>query len=421
MALLGKLTAAIAFAALLAACARPSAAPAQPTPSNQAFVEIERGRYLTVVADCTACHTVPRLGQFAGGRPIATPFGTLISPNITPDAQTGIGRWTATQFEDALRHGKMPDGKLMYPAMPYPYYTHMSAADVRSIWAYLRTLPPVHNPVVSNQLPFPFRIRASMWFWNLLYFKPGEFHPHPERSAVWNRGAYLTEGPAHCGACHTPKTFLGGDKSGHALQGYSLQGWFAPNITNDDARGLSGWSERDIVEYLKRGHNRFAGASGPMGEEVADSSSKMNAADLEAIATYLKNQGPQEARAQPVREDDPAMKAGAAIYQDLCSACHKRDGTGVPYLIPSLVDSPAVAGRDATTLLQVVLRGAQSVSTKDEPTGPAMPAYGWQLTDAQIAAVTTYVRNTWRHAAGAVTQGEVRNARKTLNSGGNSG
>ncbi len=410
---------AIALAAVLTACVRPTAPPGQATPSNQAFDEIERGRYLTVAGDCTACHTAPGGSPFAGGRPVATPFGTLISPNITPDGATGIGRWTVTQFDDALRHGRMPDGKFLYPAMPYPYYTRMSAKDVRAIWAYLRTVRAVHNPVVSNQLPFPFRIRATMWFWNLLYFKPREFQPDPARSAAWNRGAYLTEGAAHCGACHTPKTFLGGDKSGQVLQGYSLQGWFAPNITDDNARGLSAWSDKDIVEYLKKGHNRFAGAAGPMGEEVADSSSKMSTEDLEAIATFLKDHAGQGNPAQPVRGDDPMMKAGAAIYQDLCSACHKGDGTGVPYLIPSLADSAAVTGRDPTTLLQVVLRGAQSVSTKDEPTGPAMPAYGWQLTDAQIAAVTTYVRNSWHHAAGAVTEGQVRNARKTLNSQGN--
>ncbi len=412
-----QVTATIALATLLAGCVRPMTAPAQVTPSEQDFQEIERGRYLTVVADCAACHTARKDEPFAGGRPIATPFGTLISPNITPDEATGIGRWTATQFDNALRHGRMPDGKRLYPAMPYPYYTHMSAGDVRAIWAYLRTVRAVHNPVVSNQLPFPFRIRASLWFWNLLYFKPGELQSDPKRSAAWNRGAYLTEGPAHCGACHTPKTFLGGDQAGHALQGYSLQGWFAPNITNDTARGLSGWSDKDIVEYLQKGHNRFAGASGPMAEEVADSSSKIDSADLEAIATYLKDHAAQDNQAQPVRGDDPAMKAGAAIYQDLCSACHKGDGTGVPYLIPSLVDSPAVAGRDPTTLLQVVLRGAQTVSTKDEPTGPAMPSYGWQLTDEQIAAVTTYVRNSWRHAAGAVTADEVRKSRRQLNSG----
>lgn len=402
--------------AILAALARLVTAPAQPGISGQSFDQIERGRYLTVVADCTACHTDPRSDKaFAGGRPIQTPFGILVSPNITPDPQTGIGRWTLEQFDAAVRRGKLPDGKLIYPAMPYPYYSKLSKEDVRDIWAYLRTLPPVENSVVSNRLPFPFRLRSIMWFWNLLYFRPRPFQPDPARSATWNRGAWLTEGPAHCGACHSPKTFLGGDRSGRALQGYSLQGWFAPDITDDNVRGLSGWSAADIEEYLAKGHNRFAAASGPMGEEVADSSSRMTEADLEAIAAYLKDQPGHSHATQPVPADDPVMKAGAAIYQDLCSACHKGDGTGVPYLIPSLAVSPAVAAREPTTLLQVVLRGAQSVATKAEPTAPEMPAYGWQLTDIQIAAVTTYVRNSWSHTAGAVTEGDVRNARRALN------
>jgi mono/diheme cytochrome c family protein len=403
--------------AALVLVGQPSRGGDQPGLSQQAFAQIERGRYLTVLADCTACHTDPREGKsFAGGRPIQTPFGTLLSPNITPDPQTGIGRWTAAQFDAAVRYGKMPDGRLIYPAMPYVYYNRMPPEDVQAIWAYLKTVEPVNHPVVSNQLPFPFRIRGLLWFWNLLYFKPRPFRPDPARSEAWNRGAYLTQGPEHCPACHTPKSFLGGDKSGRTLQGYALGGWFAPDITNDNIRGLGGWSAQDIVEYLKKGHNRFAAASGPMGDEVGDSSSKVTDSDLQAIATYLKEQPGDSTAARPVRADDPVMQAGAAIYEDLCSACHKGDGTGVPYLIPNLVASPTVAARDPTTMLQVILRGAQSVSTRYEPTAPEMPTYGWQLTDAQIAAVTTYVRNSWNHAAGEVTEGQVRKARRQLNS-----
>jgi mono/diheme cytochrome c family protein len=393
---------------------------AQNTPSGQDFEEIQRGRYLVTLGDCAACHTNPQTNQpFAGGRPIETPFGTVVAANITPDADTGIGRWSDAEFDAAVRQGKMPDGSRLYPAMPYKYYTKMSAAEVRAMRAYLRTIAPVHNPVKSNQLPFPFNIRAMMAVWDELYFTPGAFKPDPHRSAQWNRGAYLVQGPGHCAACHTPKNFLGGDKDKQALHGYSLQGWFAPDITSDRSTGLWNWSEADIADYLRKGHNRFAGASGPMAEEVGDSSSKMNEADLQAIAVYLKDL-PADTRTigKPLSPKDPVMVAGAAIYSDLCAACHKLDGSGVPYLIPNLAGSAAVAAREPTTLVRVVLEGANTVATDQEPTGPQMPAYAWQLTDAQVAAVGTYIRNSWGHASPSVSEGDVSSARAKLNAKG---
>jgi mono/diheme cytochrome c family protein len=383
--------------------------------SAQDFGQIERGRYLTVIADCGACHTDPVQDRpFAGGRPIETPFGMVVAPNITPDRDTGIGGLSDAQFEAVVREGKMPDGKNVYPAMPYPYYTRMSRADVLAIRAYLNTVAPVHHEVVSDQLPFPFNIRASLALWNALYFTPGQFKPDPAQSPAWNRGAYLVEGPGHCGACHTPKSKLGGDDHERALRGYSLQGWFAPDLTQDAHRGLGRWSANDLVEYLKKGHNQFAAASGPMAEEVADSSSRMSDADLAAIAAYLKSQPGATPGRSPLPAADPVMAAGAAIYDDLCSACHRPDGTGVPYLIPNLAASASVASSEPTTLIRVVLEGADSVSTREEPTAPSMPAFGWQLSDVQVAAVTTYIRNSWDHAAPAVSAGAVREARKQL-------
>ncbi|HEY6452388.1 MAG TPA: c-type cytochrome [Steroidobacteraceae bacterium] len=382
---------------------------------GQDFARIERGRYLTIAADCAACHTDPASNQpFAGGRPIPTPFGIVIAANITPDRDTGIGTWTDAQFDAAVRGGRMPNGKRLYPAMPFPYYAHMSRADVGAIRAYLNTVQAVHHPVVSDQLPFPFSIRASMWLWDALYFTPGEFKPDPSQSGQWNRGAYLVEGPGHCASCHTPKTLLGGDKSGQAFRGSLVQGWFGPDITDDAQRGISNWTVADIVDYLKKGHNRYAGATGPMAEEVSDSSSKMTPDDLQDIATFLKSQPGQNAGATPVSPHDPAMVAGAAIYGDLCSACHKGDGTGVPFLIPSLAASDSVASRDPTSVLRVVLGGAQSVATDEEPTAPGMPGFGRDLNDAQVAAVATYVRNSWGHAAASVSDGDVGRVRKSL-------
>lgn len=377
------------------------------------FDLIQRGRYLVTLGDCTACHSDPTRSDspFGGGHAVPTPFGTMLSPNITPDLQTGIGNWTAQQFDDAVRRGRMPGGKRLYPAMPFPYFARMSAADVGAIWAYLNTVKPVHHAVVADQLSFPFSIRLSMVFWDWLYFHPGEWHPSPGKSAAWNRGSYLVAGPGHCGACHTPKTVLGGDERSHELQGYSLKGWFAPNLTGDPVRGLAAWTAEDIVGYLKTGHNRFDAASGPMAEEVKDSSSGMSGQDLAAIATYLKGQESASPRPTALPPDNPVMVAGAAIYRDVCSGCHKLDGTGVPYLMPDLAGSAAVASREPTTVLEVILHGAASVATRDEPTGPQMPSYAWQLDDAQIAAVATYVRNSWGHAAGVVATSAAHTAR----------
>ena len=399
-----------ATALLVVAC---SAAPvsADSLSSGQDFPRIERGRYLTVVADCGGCHTDSDGKPFSGGRPIQTPFGMVVAANITPDRETGIGNWSDDQFDSAVRLGRTGDGTWLYPAMPFPYYTRMSKADVLAIRAYLNTVPAVHHKVQSNQLPFPFDIRAGMRLWDALYFTPGPYKSDPAKSAEWNRGAYLVQGPGHCAACHTPKTHLGGDRQGQGLQGYAIQGWFAPDITDSNSLGLGEWQAQDIVAYLKNGHNRFAAASGPMGEEVANSSSEMSDADLEAIATYLKSGSGDSTTARPLNAGDPAMVAGAAIYQDLCSACHRPDGTGVAYLIPDLAHSSAVASRDATSVLRVVIHGAQSVGTAREPTAPAMPAFGWQLTDAQIAAVITYVRNSWGHAAPATVVADAHKVR----------
>ncbi|MFZ0208435.1 MAG: cytochrome c [Roseiarcus sp.] len=388
--------------------------PAMSRADGQDFAQIERGRYLTVTADCGSCHTTPGGAPFAGGRPIETPFGNILAPNITPDAETGIGAWSDADFDAAVRQGKRRDGTLLYPAMPFPSYAKMSRDDVLAIRAYLQTVAPEHDAVVADQLPFPFNIRASMLVWDALYFEQGEFKPDNAKSAAWNRGAFLVEGPGHCGACHTPKTLLGGDEKSQALQGYQIQGWFAPDITNDARRGLGGWSVDDIVAYLRSGHNRIAAATGPMAEEVALSSSRMTEADLAAIATYLKDQPARTEAVTPLSSTDPVMVAGGAIYRDVCSGCHAIDGKGVPELFPALASSSSVRSDDPTSLIRVILRGARSVATSTEPTAPGMPAFGWQLDDEQLAAVVTYIRNSWGSSAPGVSADMVRRTRASL-------
>ena len=378
----------------------------------QNFGQIERGRYLAIAGDCSSCHTVPGSGQpFAGGRPIETPFGVVVGANITPDPDTGIGAWSDETFVRALREGKGHDGQLLYPAMPYPYYTKLTESDALAIRAYLNTVKPVRNAVVSNKLPFPFDVREGMAAWNALYFKSGEFKPDPTKSAEWNRGAYLVQGLGHCGACHTPKTQLGGDDRARTFQGNALQGWFAPNITNDNERGLGGWSVADIVAYLKNGHNATTASTGIMGEEITLSSSQMTDADLTAIATYLEDLPGQISSPAAVSASDPTMTAGGAIYADECSACHGMDGKGVPYLFPSLAGSPNVRSVDPVSLTRVLIEGARSVATAGEPTGPGMPSFAWKLSDDQVAAVLTYIRNSWGASASPVDPRQVEQAR----------
>jgi mono/diheme cytochrome c family protein len=383
-------------------------------PDGQAYDRIERGRYLTAVADCFACHTGLNAGKpFAGGRPIETPFGIITSSNITPDNETGIGAWSDQQFDDAVRKGERPDGSRLYPAMPFPAYTKMTRDDVLAIRAYLVTVEPVHQPVKANTLPFPFNIRLAMRAWDALYFTEGEFKPDNQQSSAWNRGAYLVQGPGHCTACHTPKSFLGGDKTGDNLRGFNLQGWFAPDITGDAGQGLGQWSASDITSYLKTGHNRVSAATGPMAEEIINSTSKYNDDDLNAVATYLKSL-PGQQLAVPAPAEQAAMNAGEAIYRDQCSACHGLDGQGVPMLFPSLAQSSLAHANDPTSAIRLVLRGGRSVATNAEPTAPGMPAFGWQLDDAQIAAILTYIRNAWRTAAAPVSADAVGTARKQL-------
>lgn len=381
----------------------------------QAFAQIEKGRYLAVLSDCTSCHTVPGSGRpFAGGRAIETPFGNILAPNITPDRETGIGGWSDDEFDAAVRKGLRRNGAKLYPAMPYNAFTRMSRDDVLAIRAYLNTVPAVRNAVVADTLPFPFSVRAVMGVWDTLYFTEGEYKPDPKRSAEWNRGAYLVTGPGHCPACHTPKTLLGGDKARQYLKGSDLQGWFAPDLTGDKSAGLGRWTTDDVVAYLETGHNRISAATGPMAEVVSLSSSHITDADLSAIATYLKSFSGASDPPAPIGSNDPRMVAGQAIYRDQCSACHGLDGRGSAQLFPSLADSSVARSEDPATQIRIVLRGARSVATTAEPTAPGMPSYGRQLTDAQIAAVLTYIRNSWGGAAAAVTAEDVTNARSAL-------
>ncbi len=384
--------------------------------NSQNFAQIERGRYLTIAGDCASCHDDPRTkAPFAGGRSIETPFGNVLAANITPDRETGIGGWSDDEFVNSIRRGRSPHGKLLYPAMPYPHYANITKEDALAIRAYLNSVQPVHNQVTSDQLPFPLNMRIGMAAWNALFFQRDAFRPDLSQSAEWNRGAYLVQGLAHCGACHTRKDIFGADERSADLQGGEVQGWFAPNITGDPSKGLGRWSVEDIVDYLKSGHNAAAGATGPMAEEIGFSSTNMTDSDLKAIATYLKSLGDRNgASPAPIAASDTRMTAGASIFAAQCSACHGSDGKGVPGLFPGFALSLPPHAADPASLIRVALEGAQTVSTAAEPTGPSMPSFAWKLGDGEIAAVLTYVRNSWGLAAPAVTADEVAAARRSL-------
>ncbi len=400
------LVAPAASAAALAASAPGIARPAADA------APIERGRYLAAAGDCAGCHTTTGGAPYAGGRPLETPFGTVLSANLTPDA-TGLKAWSADQFYRAMHEGVSANGDHLYPAFPYNYFTRMPRADTDALFAYLQSLAPVSNKPDRNQLPFPFNIRALMSVWNLLYLDKSNFVPDAARSAQWNRGAYLVEGPGHCAACHTPKTVLGGPQKGRDFQGGAFGTWFAPDLTPNGRTGLGGWTRDETVAFLKTGRNAHASASGEMGLVVQDSTSRLADDDLQAIAAYLGDRAASPA-AQMTPPDIAVMKAGEAIFADECAACHLGRGQGQTLAFPPLANSANAQQLDPTTTLHLILAGAQASPTRAAPTPFTMPAFAWKLDDRQVAAVATYLRNNWGNAAPAVSAEQVAKLRDKL-------
>lgn len=384
-----------------------------PTAADAAAVA--RGRYVAIASDCTACHTQPDSKlTMAGGYRISTPFGGIYASNITPDVATGIGNWTERDFFRAVRHGKGKEGEHLYPAMPYNAYVKLTDQDMHDLWMYMRSVQPVHYQVPETHLGFPYNIRLAMMGWNLLFFKNAGFQTDVNQSAAWNRGAYLVEGPEHCAACHTAKNLIGGDTSEY-LQGSNLAEWHAPDITPNQYTGIGGWSNDQIVQYLKLGSNHVAVASGPMAEAVTNSTQHLSDADLRAIAVYLKSV-PASAtqRPQPLATDNAQMKMGANVYSANCTACHNSNGKGILNLAAGLAGNPGLLADDSSSIITTVLQGGRGAVTLGNPTSGAMPSFAWKLSDEQVAAVATYLRNSWGNAAPAVTADEVAKARAAL-------
>jgi mono/diheme cytochrome c family protein len=372
---------------------------------------IARGKALVDAGDCFSCHTSDPAKPFAGGVRIETPFGTITSPNLTPDRETGIGAWSEQDFYRALRSGIAPDGSRYYPAFPYPYFTKLTRDDIFAIRGYLTTLTPYANKAPPPELRFPLNFRVVMRVWNYLFFRPDILTPDQGKGTDWNRGRYLVEALGHCGACHTPKNLFGADRRNRSFAGGLVDGWFAPRLDAAERSGLASWKVDEIVEYLASGRNQKSHAGGPMAEVVVNSTSKISDADLHAIAVYLKSlpSGNSEPLVTPPSET--AMTSGKAVYDHYCIACHEADGSSSPGVYPPLNGNALLQSADPSSTLRLILDGAQTVTTPRAPNSGQMPAYARQFNDEEVADVTTYIRNSFGNSAPAVSAEQVKKAR----------
>ncbi|SAL68020.1 c-type cytochrome [Caballeronia humi] len=394
---------------------------------------VKRGEYLAKAGDCAGCHTVPQGGApFAGGLGMGSPFGTIMTSNITPDMQFGIGEYSYEEFVKALREGVARDGKHLYPAMPYPSFSKISDDDMRALYAYfMHGVQPVHKAAPPTKLPFPFSQRWALVFWNLAFTREGLYKPSPEHDAQWNRGAYLMQSLGHCGACHTPRgpayEERGYDQSSkHYLTGGVNDHWFAPNLTGDPGSGLGRVRQHEIVAFLKGGHGGGLVTFGSMVQVVEDSTQYMSDDDLNAIAVYLKSlqaQNPSGAYAPHSRaasltatamHTGEVARPGSGIFMSYCAKCHQADGAGVANKYPKLAGNPAVLAADTTSLIRLVVEGGSSPETHDGPECKKMPAFAQKLTTTEIAQVLTFIRTTWGNNARPVSTRDVQTLRADI-------
>jgi mono/diheme cytochrome c family protein len=402
--IIASVIAVIMLAAAVAAFAviwRPGIAAIDP-PAPQSFDAglVKRGRTLAAVGNCSDCHTVRGGKTFAGGLPVPTPFGTIYSSNITPDAETGIGRWPEAAFRRAMRSGVDRDGRHLYPTFPYDHFTNVSDDDDRALYAYLMTRPPVHAPARANQLPFLLDQRFVIAGWKLLFLRRETFQPDNTKSAKWNRGAYLVEGLAHCGACHTPRNALGAERASAPFAGGDVDNWHAYAI-NAQSPSPVPWDADALFMYLRDGwHPDHGVARGPMAQVVSNLSSVPDS-DIRAIATYMagwfgaptpdrKRRGDEvltQAKS-PAAQAPATNAAGASIYAAACAGCHETSRS-LPYGGVNLGLSTAISSPDARNAANIVLSGVRPVEGERSP---IMPGFAASMSDGQIAALLNYLR-----------------------------
>jgi mono/diheme cytochrome c family protein len=397
----------------------------KPTGVPMDFTEsdpIARGKYLAEAADCEACHTTEHGKPFAGGRPFDTDFGTIYSPNITPDKETGIGNYTDEEFIKAMHEGVGKGGKRLYPAFPYAAYTHLTNEDVLAIKAYIFSLPPEKNTAPANTLRWPYNQRGLMAMWGMLYNPKERFEPVADKTPSWNRGAYLVEGLGHCGDCHTPRTMLQALNNRKKFAGGMAEGWRAYNLSSDKESGIGTWSQEDMETYLKTGHTMNRGSAfGPMAQAVHLSFQKLTASDVSAIVEYVRSVPPVSTPDLPAPKLEPASDhpgghavaesnpRGHAIFASMCAGCHS--WTGVNDYVPhsTLTGTRAVNDPTATNVALAVLRGASTLP----PSGDiaVMPAFGAAWSDEEIADVSNYVIARFGSKPSSLTAADVAKLR----------
>jgi mono/diheme cytochrome c family protein len=377
---------------------------------------VVRGAYLARAGNCMGCHTVPGGAAYAGGRGVPTPFGTIYAPNLTPDGTTGIGEWSPDEFWRALHNGRSRDGRLLYPAFPYPNYTRVTRADSDAIHAYLKSLPPVVQANKAHELPFPFDRQAALAVWRALYFRAAE--PMSANDAAGTtpvqRGAYLVEGLGHCNACHASRNALGATTSTLDLAGglIPVQNWYAPALDSPDEAGVADWDLAHIVELLKSGVSARGAVMGPMREVVAGSTQHLNDADLQAMAAYLKALPQRPASTTSRTSATGAAPAdsstpGAKLYAQHCVQCHGEQGEGVAGIYPALAGSRAVTLRTPANLVHMVLEGGFPPSTAGNPRPFGMPPYATVLSNDDVAQLLSHVRTNWSNRAAPVSALDV--------------
>ncbi len=401
---------------------RPGTLPAsgpKPEPTRETL-QITRGEYLARAGDCVACHTAPNGPAFAGGRAMATPFGNLYVPNITPDDETGIGHWSADEFYRMLHTGVSRDGTLLYPAMPFASYTKVTRADSDAMFAYLMSVAPVSQKNRPHELRFPFNNRDLLIGWRTLYFKEGEYQPDVAKSAEWNRGAYLVQGLGHCAMCHTAINALGGSSESKAFEGGMIpnQNWYAPSLTSNREAGLGNWDIQDIADLLQVGVSHRGTVYGPMAEVVYNSLQYLSDDDARAMAVYLKALPQRDAEAAPTSQarlvQPETMVLGTRIYTAQCAVCHGAEGKGQAPAYPPLAGNQSITMASPVNSIRMVLNGGYPPGTGKNPRPHGMPPFSHMLNDNEVAAVVTYIRVAWGNSGAPVTPAQVNRLRTLL-------
>ena len=392
--------------------------PATGAADEDRAAQVARGEYLARAGNCMACHTAPGGTPWAGGRAMDTPFGTIYTSNLTPDPTTGLGQWTADDFWKALHEGRARDGRLLYPAFPYTSYTRVTRADADAIWAWLQTLPPVEQPNRPHALRFPYDTQTALLAWRALYFKPGVFVADATKPEDWNRGAYLVQGLGHCSACHAPRNALGASSDPDALAGglMPVQNWYAPSLTSPHEAGVADWAKDDIVALLRDGVSGNATVAGPMAEVVFGSTQYLSAADLDAMAVYLKSLPvTQSVKAESTGVlDELRRERGAQLYGEHCADCHGERGEGKPGIWPALAGNRAVTMDPPANTVRIVLGGGYAPATRGNPRPYGMPPFAAALSDDEVALVASHIRGSWGNTAAPVSSLDVQRLRGNL-------